>query len=421
LANDDDMSASPVNGYDGNPSVVNAYTNNDTLNGAPVILSEITGSVTTPAAPVTPGANVPVLNVATGVVSVPAQTPAGTYTIEYQICENLNPTNCESAVITVVVVAPPINANDDDFTSSPINGYDGGVLGNIFDNNGNGEDTLNSVPVLDVEVDITINSDGGLTGVVIDNDGTITIPAQTPAGTYVVTYTICEVLNPTNCDQATITIVVAAAPIDAVDNDYSDQPVNEATGASFPISGNDTLNNNPLITSEVVFSIVDNGGITNATLSPDGTFTVPAGTPIGTYVVTYSICEVLNPTNCDTAYITIVVKDSCDFDDSPDSCDVIVHNAITDNNDGANDYFILEGIERFPNNTVEIYNRWGVLVYETQGYDNSTKVFKGRSEGRVTIKEESNLPEGTYFYVLKYTKLNGVGKEKAGYLYINRK
>ena len=420
LANDDDMSGSPVNGYDGNPNVVNAYTNNDTLNGVPVILSEITGSVTTPAAPVTPGANVPVLNVATGVVSVPAQTPAGTYTIAYQICENLNPTNCDSAVVTVVVIAPPINANDDNFTSTPINGYDGGVVGNVFDNNTNGEDTLNGVPVLDVEVDITINSDGGLTGVTIDDDGTITIPAQTPAGTYVITYTICEVLNPSNCDQATITIVVASAPIDAVDNDYTSQPVNEATGASFTISNNDTLNNNPLITSEVVFGIVDIGGLVNATLSPNGIFTVPAGTPIGTYVITYSICAVLNPTNCDTAYITIVVKDSCDFDDSSDSCDVIVYNAITDNNDGANDYFVLEGIERFPNNTVEIYNRWGVLVYEAQGYDNSTRVFRGRSEGRVTINQDSNLPEGTYFYILKYTKQNGVVKEKAGYLYINR-
>ena len=62
-----------------------------------------------------------------------------------------------------------------------------------------------------------------------------------------------------------------------------------------------------------------------------------------------------------------------------------------------------------------------VLVYDAKGYDNSSKVFRGISEGRVTVKQDSELPDGTYFYVLKYTKSNGTVKEKAGYLYINRK
>ena len=94
---------------------------------------------------------------------------------------------------------------------------------------------------------------------------------------------------------------------------------------------------------------------------------------------------------------------------------------MTPGNDTTNEYFVLGGIERYPNNTVEIYNRWGVLVYDAEGYDNNTKVFRGISEGRVTIKQSDELPEGTYFYVLKYTKTSGVVKEKAGYLYISRK
>jgi len=59
------------------------------------------------------------------------------------------------------------------------------------------------------------------------------------------------------------------------------------------------------------------------------------------------------------------------------------------------------------------------LVFETKGYDNTTRVFRGRSEGRVTIKQDSNLPNGVYYYVLRYVKSNGKEIEKVGYLYLN--
>jgi hypothetical protein len=59
----------------------------------------------------------------TGIVSVDPGTPAGTYNIEYQLCEVLNPTNCDDATVTVTVIAPEILANDD--TYGPFNGYDG--------------------------------------------------------------------------------------------------------------------------------------------------------------------------------------------------------------------------------------------------------------------------------------------------------
>ncbi|MBU3024300.1 gliding motility-associated C-terminal domain-containing protein [Zobellia galactanivorans] len=92
---------------------------------------------------------------------------------------------------------------------------------------------------------------------------------------------------------------------------------------------------------------------------------------------------------------------------------------ITPDNDGTNDSFIIENIESFPNNTVQIYNRWGVSVYEMSGYDNMTNVFTGTSDGRTTISTDSKLPVGVYFYVIKYEN-KGENLSKAGYLYINR-
>jgi gliding motility-associated-like protein len=62
------------------------------------------------------------------------------------------------------------------------------------------------------------------------------------------------------------------------------------------------------------------------------------------------------------------------------SCGSVVHNAFSPNGDGINEKFVIDNIDDtvcYPDNTVEIYNRWGVLVYETKGYNNSTNAFEG--------------------------------------------
>ncbi|WP_350292235.1 gliding motility-associated C-terminal domain-containing protein [uncultured Croceitalea sp.] len=100
------------------------------------------------------------------------------------------------------------------------------------------------------------------------------------------------------------------------------------------------------------------------------------------------------------------------------ACDIDIENDLVDSNlnQGA---FIIRNIENFPDNTVEIYNRWGVKVFETKGYDNRGNVFTGISNGRATIQENDQLPVGVYYYLIKYL-VNDEGKSRAGYLYINR-
>ncbi|WP_165749778.1 gliding motility-associated C-terminal domain-containing protein [Cellulophaga sp. Z1A5H] len=102
-----------------------------------------------------------------------------------------------------------------------------------------------------------------------------------------------------------------------------------------------------------------------------------------------------------------------------DSGIAVTNEILTPDNDGINDFFRIENIESFPNNTVQIYNRWGVVVYEMAGYDNQSNVFRGISNGRVTISTDSELPVGVYFYIIKYVN-EGNHLNKAGYLYINR-
>ena len=101
--------------------------------------------------------------------------------------------------------------------------------------------------------------------------------------------------------------------------------------------------------------------------------------------------------------------------------DLEIFNAMSpNNNDGSNDIFVIRNIELYPENTVEIFNRWGVLVYETKGYNQNGNLFRGFSDGRATINKSDELPAGTYFYVVKYKNGSGNMKQKSGYLYINR-
>ncbi|MGB0870824.1 MAG: beta strand repeat-containing protein, partial [Flavobacteriales bacterium] len=287
VANDD--SATGINGKDGATGILTVF-DNDSLNGVSVIPSEVTLTETI-------GNPNLVLN-ADGSVDVNPNTPAGTYELTYSICENLNPTNCETAVVTVEVEAAPIVANDDSATG--INGKDGaaGVL-TVFDN-----DSLNGESVIPSEV--TLTETIGNPNLVLNANGSVDVNPNTPAGTYELTYSICENLNPTNCETAVVTVEVEAAPMVATDD--SATGINGKDGATgvLTVFDNDSLNGVSVIPSEV--TLTETIGNPNLVLNADGSVDVNPNTPAGTYELTYSICEILNPTNCETAVVTVEVE-----------------------------------------------------------------------------------------------------------------
>ena len=99
--------------------------------------------------------------------------------------------------------------------------------------------------------------------------------------------------------------------------------------------------------------------------------------------------------------------------------EIEVFNVITPNGDGIHDVLTIRGLENFPNNTIRIYNRWGVLVFTTNAYNTQNNFFDGTSQGRVTVNQDKMLPVGTYFYILDYEAV-GQTKSISGYIYINR-
>jgi len=103
-----------------------------------------------------------------------------------------------------------------------------------------------------------------------------------------------------------------------------------------------------------------------------------------------------------------------------DEEEVDVVNVITPNGDGVHDVLEIRGLSNYPNNTVRIYNRWGVMVFQTKSYNTNGNVFDGTSQGRVTVDQDNKLPVGTYFYVIDYQDNGGSTKQLTGYIYINR-
>ncbi|WP_157486483.1 T9SS type B sorting domain-containing protein [Maribacter forsetii] len=170
---------------------------------------------------------------------------------------------------------------------------------------------------------------------------------------------------------------------------------------------------------DYLISDCDEDGLTTSQELAIGTDPDVADTDGDTIVDGQEIIDGTDPLNpCDSLNGVPTLAAGCG-EELVESGISVINEIITPDNDGTNDEFLIENIESYPNNTVQIYNRWGVIVYEMNGYDNVTNTFKGVSNGRVTISTDAKLPVGTYFYIIKYNN-NGNNLDKAGYLYINR-
>jgi len=97
--------------------------------------------------------------------------------------------------------------------------------------------------------------------------------------------------------------------------------------------------------------------------------------------------------------VTIIDKNGCEYSDEVKIClkeDTFKPiSIITPNGDGKNDDLIFGGLEDFPENTLKIFNRWGNLIFEADGYQARGDLFNGLRNGE-------RLPADTYYYVLTY-------------------
>ena len=376
-------------------TTTDSVLNNDKVGTRTATIGTVSLTVITPAVGAA-GSATPTLN-ANGTVTVPAGTKSGTYYIGYRICSTVASISvCDTATATVVVDNPTITADPDTFTITT-----GTSTKSVLDNDKIGTATATTNTVSISVVTGATPKQSGTNTPTLDSDGKVTVPNNTPAGTYTIVYQICDKLNSGNCATTTATIVVGTttptAPVPVAVDDRATTPLN--TPVTINVLGNDTPEGaTPNVTTNPA-----NGSVS---VNSDGSIEYRPHTDFaGTDTFVYELC---NASGCATATVTVeVIKN------------IVVYNAISLSSD-KNDHFHIAGIESYPNNVVRIYNRWGVKVWEAEHYDNIRNVFKGISNGRVTVEAPNKLPQGTYYYVIEYTDERNQQQSKTGWLYIKK-
>jgi CshA-type fibril repeat protein len=137
------------------------------------------------------------------------------------------------------VLVPPtvIDAVPDDFSGTPVP-VDGGNTPSVL-----GNDRLNGAGTAPADVLPSLVNDGGIPGLLLSGDGSLTVPPNTPAGSYTATYQLCSAAVPAVCDTATVLIRVAQ-PAAVDDSSTGNVPGSSIT---LPVLANDLSVGGPVI------------------------------------------------------------------------------------------------------------------------------------------------------------------------------
>jgi gliding motility-associated-like protein len=107
------------------------------------------------------------------------------------------------------------------------------------------------------------------------------------------------------------------------------------------------------------------------------TIKTPRTTPLSDITYTLTVTAQGNCTNSDNISVRVLKAPS-------------VPNAFSPNGDGINDVWNIKYLDTYPNATIQVFNRYGQLVYEATGY---SKPWDGTTNGKP-------LPVATYYYII---------------------
>ena len=117
-------------------------------------------------------------------------------------------------------------------------------------------------------------------------------------------------------------------------------------------------------------------------------------------------------TSCTTTSDTLVVTYSGTCPVLPtDNTEPIIPNVFTPNGDDVNEYWRITLPTGAKLKELEVYNRWGNIIFESEG---TIKPWFGRTSSGEPCSE------GVYFYVLKYANAKGEEQKKNGYVSLFR-
>ena len=313
----------------------------------------------------------------------------GQDSLQYVVCDPSNA--CDTAWVLITVLDPNTNLIPDLTDDVAVTAEDTAVAILVLNNDSdpNPGDTLTITS-------IAVNPTNGT--VVISGDTIVYTPNLDFFGLDTFTYVACDNGTPVLCDTAQVVVTVTPVNDDPV---VVDDTVSTTVDVSVDISvlDNDSdVDDSTLTVTSNDPNVVINGGV--VTYTPDIGF-------VGIDTVIYTVCD--SSAVCVDGLIIITVIGVDEF---------VVHNGVSPNGDGDNDVMIIDGIENYPENVVQIFNRWGNLVFEVQGYDNNDpeKSWGGIANQGVLVG--NNLPAGTYFFIVE---LNDEEKTaKTGFVVLSR-
>ena len=203
-------------------------------------------------------------------------------------------------------VAITVEALDDSVTVRNTDTPQNAVI-NLGDN-----DTRDGNPLTGSELFYVAPESTLPTGISLNtNTGDIDVAQGTSEGTYSFVYQLCETSNQNNCDTATATIIIdfTPLPISSINDNGSVSDTSTGFTAVLNVLDNDSIDG---VSPPNEFELSVSSG---SSLPADLTFDLSTGevgviqnTPSGTYSFDYDLCVLGNPTNCDTATVTITVS-----------------------------------------------------------------------------------------------------------------
>ncbi|NQX81015.1 MAG: DUF11 domain-containing protein, partial [Flavobacteriaceae bacterium] len=422
----------PVEGVNNNPVATNDTATTEGVN--PVKISVLTNdfdinkdNITLSTDLVTqPEYGTVVINDDGTITYTPEEGYTGKYTFVYQICDDGEPSLCDTAIVSVTVLADDgINntyANDDSYNVSE----NGTMTANVMSNDTDieGDDQVMSInPIVDVaHGELTINEDGSFTYT----------PEEGYIGSDSFVYEICDDNEDSSCDQATVIFTVN--PLYRIDLDITKE-VNVlepyvGENIEFTITVTNTGKNtatNINIKEELPFGytyvshdtstgVYDGSSIWNIpSLSPDEQVILVLEVMVSENA-DYDSGDYINTASIETFDQIDPNEDNNIAESGTDPTCLLVYNEFSPNADGFNDVFEIRCLsDEYPENRLEVFNRWGSVVYTKNNYDNT---WDGKTNVSGSIGGSgTELPSGTYFYVLD---LKDGSIPKQGWIYIVR-
>ena len=307
----------------------------------------------------------------------PIQDFNGEVVAEVIVCDGQDPALCDSVVVIIDVI--------------PQNDPPGFSHQDIVN------DTLSVTTLEDVEVEFCL----GIT----DPENNITANPSIVSSTNLGDYSLnasaeyCFIFSPlpeiNGIEYASLEIcdddgACTSIVVEIIIEPVNDPPVGLADEYEHDIytsfSGDLTENDSDPEGTRLQVTLSDGSGLHgNLELSSNGEFEyTPSRDFEGSEQFTYQLCDEGDPVSCVIVNVTFVLNDP-----------LIVWQAVSPNGDNMNDVWVIEGIDLFPDNKVQVFDRYSNLIYEIEGYNNQDKVWFGQSNRGLFSDKAS---DGTYFY-----------------------